>query len=305
MSKRFASLEASIYRSKKPEKRSPVPMLNTCQLKLIQKCAYIPEHLPWYLHPFSGGEPCFDQGLLYYKQENQISVIAAPLARNPGGPPLEKHIEHLAQSLAPTHLKIISPAALTVGGYKQVRAETDFYYCLNLKENKYGPKQRNMLKRAAKDACVRIKGDFTREHLQSLVRFIRYKELDDETARFFHHVPEYVAYSGTAVIIEGRSRRTGDLIGFNIMETGARWYDFYLFNITGEKSGKIPGMNDLLLQAAIGLAKKHKKRYINMGLGINKGISAFKTKWGARPFLPYYFQHFQPALNWRKLFTWR
>ncbi len=280
-------------------------MLNTCQLELIRKYAYIPEHMPWYLHPFSGGEPFFDQGLLYYKDHGQISVIAVPLPENPGGPPLETHVESLARKLAPAHLKIISPAALTVPGYKQVRTETDFYYCLDLEQIKCGQKQRNMLKRASNDAYVRIESDFTREHLQLLVRFIRFKTLDEETARFFHHIPEYVASSDTAVIIEGRSRRTDTLMNFDIMETGARWCDFYLFNITGEDSRKLPGINDLLLHTAVGLAKSQKKRYINMGLGINPGIAAFKTKWGARPFLPYYFQQFQPGFNWKKLFTWR
>ena len=29
------------------------------------------------------------------------------------------------------------------------------------------------------------------------------------------------------------------------------------------------------------------KRFMNMGLGIDPGVTFFKTKWGGRPFLPY------------------
>jgi hypothetical protein len=34
-------------------------------------------------------------------------------------------------------------------------------------------------------------------------------------------------------------------------------------------------------------ARQHGQTRMNLGLGVNAGISFFKRKWGAEPFLPY------------------
>jgi hypothetical protein len=41
-------------------------------------------------------------------------------------------------------------------------------------------------------------------------------------------------------------------------------------------------------------AKREGKRYINLGLGINPGITFFKKKWGGTAFLPYAFFVYRP-----------
>jgi hypothetical protein len=39
----------------------------------------------------------------------------------------------------------------------------------------------------------------------------------------------------------------------------------------------------------ITLAQERGKQVINLGLGVNEGISRFKKKWGGEPFLKYEF----------------
>ena len=46
-------------------------------------------------------------------------------------------------------------------------------------------------------------------------------------------------------------------------------------------------LSDLLLAALIERSRQQGKRFINLGLGINPGIAAFKLKWGAEKFLHY------------------
>jgi hypothetical protein len=51
-------------------------------------------------------------------------------------------------------------------------------------------------------------------------------------------------------------------------------------------------------------AQAEGKRYVNLGLGVNAGITFFKTKWGAAPFLKYiaFVQESQTLKPWSKLF---
>ena len=47
----------------------------------------------------------------------------------------------------------------------------------------------------------------------------------------------------------------------------------------------MPGASDLLLTHVIKQAKREGKQHLNLGLGINPGVTFFKTKWGGVPFL--------------------
>ncbi len=273
-----------------------------CQQRLINKFACIPEQLPNYFVPFSDSKPFFHRGLIYYRHQDQISLIAYPLSPNPSSLPLGMHVQHLTRKLKPGELKIISPVDLGIDSYKQTRRETDHYYCLELKKINIGVKLRNMLNRAAREVYPAVAREFTREHLKILTGFLRFKGLDREKVLFFHRIPEYLAESDTAFIIETRKLKTHELVAYDILDSSSGGYAFYLFNITGSESRKIPGINDLMLREAIQAALDRGSIYMNMGLGINKGVIAFKAKWGAFPFLSYNFYHFSRKFSWKKIF---
>ena len=63
----------------------------------------------------------------------------------------------------------------------------------------------------------------------------------------------------------------------------------------------VPGVSDLLLFEAVKHSLSQRKTYINLGLGINPGVTFFKKKWGGVPFLPYMFYLYsrskRPALK--------
>ena len=67
----------------------------------------------------------------------------------------------------------------------------------------------------------------------------------------------------------------------------------YMFNFSS-KDRSTPGASDLLLSEIINHARTEQKKYINLGLGINSGVTFFKTKWGGIPFLPYTFCLYSP-----------
>lgn len=95
--------------------------------------------------------------------------------------------------------------------------------------------------------------------------------------------PVHTFGSGKPCILEARDVE-GRLVAFDIAACAAGEYAFYLFSFR-DRGGCVPGASDLLLAHIIAQAQARGKRYLNLGLGINAGVSCFKEKWGAAPFL--------------------
>ena len=118
-----------------------------------------------------------------------------------------------------------------------------------------------------------------------IAEFIESHDIGKDTQYIFDRIPAYVAASETAVVMNARDDE-GKLIAFDVAEFAAKDYAFYMFNFASRKM-YVPGVSDLLLNHLIQSAKERGKRFINLGLGINKGVAFFKEKWGGALFLPY------------------
>ena len=140
-----------------------------------------------------------------------------------------------------------------------------------------------MLRRAQRGVSVQT-GEFSREHGNLIKAFLQISKLDRDTRFVFKRVPEYCK-SETALIYEARNSK-GDLVAFDVADFGSKAYAFYMFNFRSRKF-KVPGVSDLLLAHIIEHTQQQGKPYLNLGLGINEGVSFFKTKWGGKPFLTY------------------
>jgi len=265
--------------------------------------AYVPEHMPDYFCAFSDAEHNLDEDIIYYSQPGLVSIIGYPLSSDFSITGIENHVASLVARLKPGSVKTISPEELNIPGYRCKDIQNDYYSCLELDKVAENVKLRNMLKRASRDVYVSSTDAFTKEHLLLLSEFIRIKGFDRDKATFFHRLPDYLARCERSMIFEARLHRDNSLAGYNVFDQGPGEYGFYLFNIYPEKSGRIPGLNDLLLEFALNEIKSRGKRFVNMGLGVSPGIERFKAKWGAARFLPYYYQYFEPAFRWKTFFS--
>ena len=115
-----------------------------------------------------------------------------------------------------------------------------------------------------------------------IAEFIESHDIGKDTQYIFDRIPAYVAASETAVVMNARDDE-GKLIAFDVAEFAAKDYAFYMFNFASRKM-HVPGVSDLLLNHLIQSAKERGKRFINLGLGINKGVAFFKDKMGKGPF---------------------
>jgi hypothetical protein len=108
--------------------------------------------------------------------------------------------------------------------------------------------------------------------------------LTKEQKHLFEQIPRYLRRSSSAHLFE--ARKENSLAAFSILDTGSADHAFYLFNFRSNRIN-VPGASDLLLHEMVKLAESERKKAINLGLGIHKGIRRFKQKWGGKPFLAY------------------
>jgi len=123
--------------------------------------------------------------------------------------------------------------------------------------------------------------------------FLNTHSVDEGTRFIFKRIDEYITSSSTAWIFNAKNKM-GELVAFDVAEFGPKKYALYMFNFVSDAL-YVPGASDLLLSEVIQQAKTERKKYINLGLGINSGVTFFKKKWGGVPFLPYAYCLYTPS----------
>jgi len=142
-----------------------------------------------------------------------------------------------------------------------------------------------MIRRASKNVEIIKERTVGPEHLTLIRAFCESHRIDQETLTIFQRIPAYLETSSTAAVFSARGQ-DGRLAAFDIADFWANHYAFYMFNFRSPHH-PFPGVSDLLLKEIIAEAKSQGKTRINLGLGINAGVTFFKTKWSACPFLPH------------------
>jgi hypothetical protein len=142
-----------------------------------------------------------------------------------------------------------------------------------------------MLSRAGRELSVEKSRDFGKEHKKLIEAFLKTHPVDEATRFIFERTGGYLSASNTAWVFDARNDK-GELVAFDVAEFKPKNYAIYMFNFSSEAL-YVPGASDLLLFEVIKQAKTERKKYINLGLGINPGVTFFKKKWGGVAFLPY------------------
>lgn len=258
-------------------------MITPAQAAYIKAHAYVPEQLPSYVTAISEMEPFLLGDFVAYAGQERLIFVGYPLAD-----PFDA--DRLAQALDETRMqfkpKVVSVTAPVTPSARTdwAQSSTDSYYRLDLSTLSISQKVRNMLRRADREVAVNRVDSFGREHQKLVKDFLSSHHLDETTQFIFSRIPDYVD-TDTAWIFEARNTQD-KLVAFDVAEFGPRHYACYMFNFRSRQQ-YVPGASDLLLSKIIEQAGAEDKRYLNLGLGINPGVTFFKTKWGAVPFLPH------------------
>ena len=261
-------------------------MITAAQEDHIERHAYLPEHVPEYVTAISGTEAFLFGDFLAYAGKGLLIFVGYPLGAPSDEKRMERDLEDAVKRLKPERVSLMAPsipASLENSGHPP----SDRYYRLDLSSASVSPKTRNMLKRAGMELSVEKSRLFDEEHRKLVEEFLKTRSVDEATRYIFRRIDQYLSASKTAWIFEARTVG-GELVAFDIAEFKPRDYALYMFNFSSDVR-YVPGASDLLLSGVMRQAIASGKKYINLGLGINPGVTFFKEKWGGVAFLPHAF----------------
>ena len=258
-------------------------MITPEEEKFIREHAFLPEHILSYGMTISGLEPFLTEGFLYFSREGENLVfIGYRLDQPPDPQKMEEALCGVVASRHPAQVAILAPSIPSACGPPVGK---DHYYSLDLRGLTIPPKVANMIRRASRELKITRGRTVGPDHLALIRAFCESRQIDQDTRTIFQRIPAYLEASPTAVVFTARERDES-VVAFDIADFWANHYAFYMFNFRSLRH-PFPGASDFLLQEIIAEAKLREKSRINLGLGINAGVTFFKTKWGARPFLPH------------------
>ena len=112
-------------------------------------------------------------------------------------------------------------------------------------------------------------------------------ELPPLVAGLYESLPDYIAGCETSLLLNARDAQE-KLSAFFVVECAAKRFDIYVLGCHSKKN-YVSHASDLLFHEMIAHTRESGKPEINLGLGVNRGIRRFKTKWGGKPYLAYEF----------------
>lgn len=265
-------------------------MIASSEKDYIKNYAYVPEHITDYVVAISEGEPFLLGDYLCYNRKRHLTFIGYPLKKPFKEKEMNKILDTAIKRFRPEYIALIAPE-ISISQEVCSKRDSDCYYKLDLSNFHIGQKLKNMIKRASRELTVEKGQELRGEHTQLISEFLILHRIDDTTRYIFERTPAYVSSVPTAWVFSARDKFKR-LVAFDIAEFGAKNVAFYMFNFMSRHG--IPGASDLLLYEVIRTAQEQRKSFINLGLGINEGVTFFKKKWGGIPFLPYEFCLYQP-----------
>ena len=251
--------------------------------------ACVPEQLEHYVRSVSGRRAFLCGGYAAYAHAGHAVLVAYPLdaeAEAPGReaePSLAGPLGELALSCsAVTVLAPFRPAEAP----NSAPSSRDRYWDLPVPPRP-GQKLRNMLKRAGREVAVEPE-EWNEEHAALVRHYLQTRPLAPGTRAIFTALPDYwarAAQAGAALLLFAARKKDGRLAAFSMGDYTALRTAFYMFSFRHPDAP--PGTADLLLARLVEEAHARGHARMNLGLGINGGISFFKKKWHAEPGLPY------------------
>ena len=272
-------------------------MITADKLAHIHRHAYVPEHITAYVTAVSDAEPYLFEPFLCYKKQDTLIFIGYPLGEPFEEKRMKKVLDRVIKELKPARMALTAPSVSASILKDRTREEkrSDTYYRLDAASFFVSQNARNMINRASRLLTVETVDECREEHLLLIAEFLETHRIGKDTQYIFERIPAYVAASETVAIMNARDDK-GKLIAFDVAEFGAKDYAFYMFNFVSRRS-YVPGVSDLLLNSLIRSAQERGKRFVNLGLGISKGVTFFKKKWGGFPFLAYEYCQYELRLK--------
>lgn len=268
-------------------------MIGPDLLSRVTAQAATPEQLVPYVCAVSGAEPRLIGNCVGFDAAGEFVLVGYPLhdPRDTGA--MAEAVSEALKIHGLAHITVIGPASPPQAPAGSTVFE-DCYYSLSVPPpHPPAQKVRNLIRRASRELTVDRGRNCGDNHLALVQRYLDERHLATGTRHIFQQLPHYLTASSGSLVFSARLS-DGRLAGFAVGEFGALSTAFFMFCFREPRLAP-PGCADLLLWELLDEAYTRGQTLMNLGLGINEGISFFKRKWGAVPFLPYVQVSWAPA----------
>ena len=267
------------------------------QVDNMAALAMVPEHLAAYVQGISGMDVHFcGQCPCYVGQEGEAVLVGYPIGHCASWNALEEarvqaavdsavaEAQNLSGVRQLTVLAPVQPTALPA----QAIVEKDSYWALPLPLPTPLPqKVRNMLTSARRLVRIEVgrgQTSWTDEHRRLVRHFCTsHTGLEAGSVFIFENLEGWFGASGDTRVFSARAH-DGRLLASAVGDFTALGTAFYMFAFREPHCP--PGVADLLLHHIALEGSRQGQRLLNLGLGINAGVTFFKKKWGARELFP-------------------
>lgn len=252
--------------------------------------AVVPEHSAAFMQAISGGRVLVRDHFVFYAAEDWLMAIAYPL-RDGGEYSHQRFEAALADALRETG----ATACFAAGPDLPPRLadsvlERDVFYTLPA-DAPIPPRLRGPVRKARERLRIDETRDFGPQHRRLWAEFMSRAVLRANVRELFARTPQMLAAEGADVRL--LNAWDGErLVACLVLDYSTPAFVSYIVGARA-RTHPVPHAGDALFAVMLEKARDAGRAFVQLGLGVNEGITRFKRKWGGTPQLAYVMAQWQ------------
>jgi hypothetical protein len=247
--------------------------------------AYVPEHSVDLMTRLSGGEPFLFQDYFFCRKEDRIILIGYPLRHDFNAEELDEVLAKIKEIFHPPNISFIAPELPPSVTKSCHTRESDNYYTLDLNTRPARARLNKIVTKGMENAVFGCSTELLGAHRDLAQEFVGRVKLPPNVKELLFRMWDYVGRADGSLVLNAWNR-FDKLAAFYVMDMAPAEFSTYIIGCHS-KENFVQGASDLLFHEMIRISAESNKKYVHLGLGVNKGVRQFKKKWGGVPSLPY------------------
>ncbi len=247
--------------------------------------AYVPEHSVGLMTQLSRGEPFLFQDYFCCRTADRLILIGYPLQHDFDIEEFDQVLSEIKEIFHPAHISLIAPELSPTFAKSCSQRESDCYYTLDLDRRMVPRRLQKICTKAVEKLVVERSTQLSDAHKELSREFAAKAGLPPPIKELLFRMWDYVGLTDGSLVLNAWDHH-GKLAAFYVMDMCPAEFSSYVIGCHS-KQNLVEGASDLLFLEMIKVSTEQNKKYIHLGLGVNKGIRQFKKKWGGIPGLSY------------------
>ena len=253
--------------------------------------AVVPEHSAPFMQAVSGGRLLVRDHFVFYTADDWLMAIAYPLQG--GG---EYSHERFEAALETALRETGATACFAVGPDLPPRLadsvlERDIFYTLPASAP-IPPRLRSPVRTARQRLRLDETREFGPQHRRLWAEFMSRTALRATVRELYARTPQMLAAPGADVRLLNAWDAQDRLVACLVLDYTTPGFVSYIIGARS-RAHAVPHAGDALFALMLEKAREAGCAFVQLGLGVNEGISRFKRKWGAQPQLAYVMAQWQ------------